>query len=100
MQIVHDDALQLEPWMSWVQTYAELLLRCAARWARGQASGAADALPGIRLLPDSYFTKHLDEVHTTGPFTLLPAAVPYLCNISHQQITSHAVAAAGCQSCE
>ncbi len=68
MQIAHEDALQLEPWMSWAQAYADLLLRCAARWARGQASGAAraDALPCIRLLLDSYFTKHLDEVHTPG----------------------------------
>ncbi len=69
MQIAHEDALQLEPWMSWAQAYADLLLRCAARWARGRATGAAqaDALPCIRLLPDSYFTKHLDEVHTPVP---------------------------------
>ena len=55
--------------MSWAQAYADLLLRCAARWARGRAAGAAqaDALPCIRLLPDSYFTKHLDEVHTPVP---------------------------------
>ena len=66
MQIPHEDALQLEPWMAWAQAYAGLLLRCAARWARGRASGAAsaDALPCIRLLPDSYFTKHLDEVRS------------------------------------
>jgi len=68
MQIAYEDALQLEPLVTWAQTYADLLLRCAARWAKerlaSQASGAsfADALPCIRLLLDSYFTKHLDEV--------------------------------------
>ena len=68
MQVARDDARQLEPWMSWAQAFAELLLRCAARWAKerhaAQASGGVceDALPCVRLLLDSYFTKHLDEV--------------------------------------
>ena len=93
MQIGHEDALQLEPWMSWVQAYADLLLRCAARWAKGQASGAAcaDVLPCIRLLPDSYFTKHLDEVHTHGhsqPCAAVPPMqIPAACRLGLLQPT-------------
>jgi hypothetical protein len=54
--------------MSWVQACVELLLRCAVRWAKerhtAQVSGQTceDMLPCIRLLLDSYFTKHLEEV--------------------------------------
>ena len=64
-----EDAWQVEPWMGWAQAYAELLLRCAARWTRQRmasqaASEVTDALPCIRLLLDSYFTKHMEEVCT------------------------------------
>ena len=66
-QIAPEDAQLVEPWVSWAQAYAELLLRCAARWTRQRmasqaASEVIDALPCIRLLLDSYFTKHMEEV--------------------------------------
>ena len=62
-----EEAQQAEPWVSWAEAYAELLLRCAARWTRQRmasqaASEGTDALPCIRLLLDSYFTKQMDEV--------------------------------------
>ena len=62
-----EEAQQAEPWVSWAEAYAELLLRCAARWTRQRMASQAtrestDALPCIRLLLDSYFTKQMDEV--------------------------------------
>ena len=69
LQMALEEAQQAEPWVSWAEAYAELLLRCAARWTR-QCMGSqaarevTDALPCIRLLLDSYFTKHMDEVCT------------------------------------
>ena len=77
-----EDAQEVEPWASWAEAYAELLLRCAARWTCQRmisqaGSEVIDALPCIRLLLDSYFTKQLEEVYIA------------VCMFRYSDITQH-----------